>query len=160
MATKASLKNASNKKQSAFGVSKVSSPARPFGIGGIVNIDNISDREYEMVQEILDNTIERKIYWKPQSFLSILKDLLSNKKVSINYNGSYRGMNIFISNDIKGRTTIKIAKGFTNKTILETFIPFKPETRMGQRTGTSRAYSLYNLFKTIRYQVDGELLAS
>lgn len=140
--------------------SKYAYTSRPLKIKGCVNIDNISDKEYELLQELAEDSIRRQIEWKPQSFFSIVTALLAKKTPELIYSASHKGFNVTLTDSIKGKISIKITKGITKKTVLETFIPFKPEVSYGKRRGSARSVLLYNLYKSARYQVDGELLAS
>lgn len=159
MAAQVKVSNRSkfNSKASKAQVGFTTSPLKSFGN---VNIDNISDDEYEVIKEIATATINRQIQWKAQNFISIVTALMTKKPITLNYKARYNGLNITIRSDIKGKTSIKVTAGFTNKVLVDTFIPFKPVIRHGFRTGTARGMELYNLYKLARYQVDGELLAS
>jgi hypothetical protein len=134
---------------------------RPVPVDGIVNIDTISDKEYDIVKEVIDASFEGRMKWKPLSLVSIVSTfLLENKMPDLQYKAVYNGYKISLSSNIRGKTRIKISTRFSNKTILETFCPFKPENQYGEKIGTSRSHLLYTLFKTVRYQIDGYLLAS
>lgn len=129
-------------------------------IYGKVNIDNISDNDYETIQKITEATFSRQIHWKPQSFMSIITQIVTKKQLEIQYSANFNGMNICLTSNIKGKTTIKVTKGLTKKVIVDTYILANPVLKFGMRAGTSRSLTLYKLFKAVRYQVDGELIAS
>ena len=133
------------------------SPLRSYGN---VNIDNITDDEYEVIQEIEADAKARKINWKAQSFVSMITTIMTNKQPAIKYAANHKGLQIEISSDIKGKTHLIVKKGLTRKVIVDTFITSKPIFKHGSRIGTSRSVTLYSIYKTARYQVDGELIAS
>lgn len=160
MATHTTFKNSQAKTNPAskkYNANFVSSPLKNYGV---VNIDNISDDAYELIKNIAQDTYSREINWRPQTFISIVTSLLSNKDLAITYTAHHKGLNITLKNDIKNKTHIRITKGLTKKVILDTFIPYKPTTRNGARIGTARSMELYKIFKAVRYQVDGQLIAS
>lgn len=145
---------------SRFNSSSAAFATLPLSIYGKVNVDNIPDKHYEIIKGIADETLKRSIKWKPQSFISLLTQRFLKNDSALVYTGYYNGLNITLSNTTKGQTAIRITTGLTRKVFLDTFTPFKPEIRNGKRVGTLRAMLLYNLYKAIRYQVDGELLPS
>lgn len=127
---------------------------------GVVNVDNISDDNFALVKEILDASVKRQVKWQPKSLLNNIINLFSGKELTVIYTGSYDGMKIRIESFLKGKVAIKVTGGLTNRVLLETFIPFTPQSIHGTRVGTSRSVVLYNIYKSARYQVDGELIAS
>lgn len=127
---------------------------------GVVNVDNISDERFALLKEILDASVNRQVKWQAKGFISNVIGLLSGKEMTLTYSGTFNGMKIRVESFIKGKVSIKVTKGLTNKVLLETFIPFSPKSMHGTRIGTSRSVVLFNLYKSARYQVDGELLAS
>ncbi|MGD9580194.1 MAG: hypothetical protein AB7V50_02375 [Vampirovibrionia bacterium] len=160
MATHTTFKDSkikTNPLKSNYKTDFVTSPIKKFGI---VNIDNISDDAYELIKSIAQDTFNRKIYWRPQNIFSIVSSILANKELAIVYTAKHKGLNITIKNDVQNKTYIKVTKGLTKKVILETFIPYKPVMRNGARVGTYRSMELYKIFKAVRYQVDGQLIAS
>lgn len=154
-----SLKNPGTKAINIV-ASGLSSPHRPLPLNGIVNIDNISDKEYELINDIADATVMRKINWKSNSIVSILTGFISKKDPEMVYNAVYKNMKINVRRNLKGKVNIKITTQVTKQTILETFIPYKPEVKLTGRSGTSRAMLLNNMFNVIRFQVDGQPIAS
>lgn len=160
MATNTTIKNSKAKTNPAlknYSAKFVSNPLKDFGI---VNIDNISDNAYDLIKYIAQDTYNRQINWKPQTFLSIVSSLLADNDLAITYTAQHKGFNITLKNDINNKTQITITKGLTKKVILDTFITYKPITKNGVRIGTARSMELYKIFKAVRYQVDGQLIAS
>ena len=127
---------------------------------GNVNIDNITDDEYEVIKEIEADAKNNKINWKSQSFVAILTTIMANKSPSIKYTANHKGMYIEIRNDDKGKIHIIVKNGFAKKVVVDTFIPFKPMVKYNKRLGSLRAETLYCIYRIARYQVDGELIAS
>lgn len=126
---------------------------------GKVNIDNITDNDYEAIKQIADATFSRRIKWNDQNIFNFVFNFISNKEPEYTYQARYKSLKIVINSNFCGKTTIKVTKGLTNQLIVDTFIPDKPMIRHGIRVGTTRSFMLYNLFKAVRYQVDGELIA-
>jgi len=160
MAAQVKLQSKANKTSSSFSKAQsryVSNPVKSFGI---VNVDNISDIEFELVNEIAEASISRQIQWESQSFIAMLASMMSKKEMKLVYKGRYNGLNVEVTSNIKGKTTVKVTKGFTKKVLVETFITSRPVVKYGRRIGTARSQVLYNLYKSARYQVDGDLLAS
>jgi hypothetical protein len=161
MALQTTTPEKTRKVNSSLQNSKYANVSRPLPIKGVVNIDNISDREFEIVEEIAESTFAREINWRPQGFLSILSSILIQNKVpELEYIADYKGHRLSLRTNAKGKTALTVTKKFSGKKVLETFIPFNPVVRFGVRTGTSRAMLLNRLMKTVRFQVEGELLAS
>lgn len=133
---------------------------RPLPLPGNVNVDNISDNEFELIQNIAGLTFNRALKWKPQSFISSLSDLLFNKKLTHNYNTTANDTNINLKKFQNGKISIKISSISANKVLLETFIPHKTHVVWGKREGSARSILLQNLFNAVRYQTEGTFAAS
>ncbi len=125
-----------------------------------VNVDNVDDKRYELIQQLAKDTIDRKVEWRPRDLVSMLVSLTTKTETILTYYADYKGMNITISDNFKGKIRIKATRCFTQKVVIDTFIPFKPFYKYGKRVGTSRSLTLLKLFKSVRYQVDGMVMAS
>ena len=136
--------------------SSMSNPLRSYGI---VNIDNIEDEQYEIIHQLIKDTIDRQVKWRQADLVTMLVSLATKTETTICYFADYKGMNVTISNNFKGIVRIKITTRFTKKVVVDTFIPFKPSIQYGKKIGTSRSFKLYSLFQSVRYQVDGMSVA-
>lgn len=121
---------------------------------GTVNIDNIPDKDFELIQHILKETKDSKINWKYKTFASLYREIIFKKPFESIYSGRYEKYNIDLNNNHKGKITITITKGFRNKRILKTFIPFIPVTKNNYRIGTYRSTVLRDLYNIVKYQTN------
>ena len=121
---------------------------------GTVNIDNILDKDFELIQDILKNTIEKKIQWQPGVFITIFRTIILKQPFESFFSAKYKEYNITLNNNHKGIITIIITKGLSKKRILKTFIPFKPVIKNNYRIGTYRSTVLCNLFNIVKSQTN------
>lgn len=148
-------KKTDSKKKSKVFDKETISVSRPLPLKGIVNIDNISDREYEVIKKVVDVTVTKKISWKTAGLICSLKNIILKNNIVSTYKTYYEGLDIILNKFSTGKISIKASNRLTKRVVFDTFIPFKPELKLNKRVGTSRSMVLYKLFQAIRYQVEG-----
>lgn len=125
---------------------------------GRVNLENINDSEFEMVQNILKDTYSYDIDWQPVSIFRILKNLYINKRIILGYKAHYQEFSLLLESDIKDNLRLSIATGIKEKAILDTYIseiPFIINKKIG---GTRRSRILIQLYDIFKDRVDGRLI--
>jgi hypothetical protein len=132
---------------------------RPLPVQGRVNIDNISDKEFEHIQTIAEMSFKRALKWKSQGFISTLAALISKTDITHMYKTRGNGIDIVLTKYQNGKISIKITQTLNKTVLVDTFIPYKTRMVWGKREGTKRASLLQNLFNAVRYQVDGITMA-
>ncbi|MEW5822564.1 MAG: hypothetical protein AB1782_20390 [Cyanobacteriota bacterium] len=132
---------------------------RPLRLNGLVNIDNISDKEYEMIRLISEATYNNEIRWNAQNvFIQYIRTIITNKFESL-YWGIYNDYVVTLTDNYSGKVSITVTKGFPKKTVLETFIPRKPQFINGRRVGSFRESYLFKLLMTIKFQTGENTLS-
>lgn len=122
---------------------------------GIVNIDNITDEHYVLIEEIFSATLNEKIRWSDEGYIAKISNIILNQDPYVLFKGTYHKNKIELLNNYSGFLYIKIMKGFSKKILFETFIPSKPVFQFGKRIGSRREEYLYRLYTAVKFRVQG-----
>lgn len=123
------------------------------------NAENLPNKDFELIKELLQATYSDKINWKQQSFLKDIKELFLNKEYNIAFRGWHKGNRLFIEGSATGKVRLTIRKWYSLKPFIDIYTDKNDLSNEFANSQGIKSSTLTRLYKSVQNKTHARLVS-